>query len=59
MKEKEPLTRVILFAIALAMSVATIVLSILGEATPETVAILLGIGFFCVSVAELSVISNK
>jgi len=46
------ITATILKAIVLAMSVAVVVLSILGEATVETSIALLGIGLFAIALAS-------
>ena len=53
MRKAQPIVNLVLKAIALAMAVASVVLSILGEATAETVIILLGIGLFALAVAAL------
>jgi hypothetical protein len=59
MKEEKHLTQIILFAIALAMSVAGVVLSILKAATPETTVLLLGIGLFCISLGAIDFVGKK
>jgi len=53
MSKVQPIVNLVLKAIALAMAVASVVLSILGETTAETVIILLGIGLFALAVAAL------
>jgi len=57
--DRNELTKLILYAIALAMGVASTVLSILGESL-TTIPPLLGIAVFCLAVAGLnSVKSHK
>ncbi len=53
MKESSELIPLIFKAIALAMSVASVVLSILNVAPIQTHIILLGIGLFALSVASV------
>lgn len=53
MSKVQPIVNLVLKAIALAMAVASVVLSIMGETTAETVIILLGIGLFALAVAAL------
>ena len=53
MSKVQPIVNLVLKAIALAMAVASIVVSILGSATAETVITLLGIGLFALAVAAL------
>ena len=53
MSKVQPIVNLVLKAIALAMAVASVVLSILGTATAETVITLLGIGLFALAVAAL------
>ena len=48
----------VLTAIALAMSVASVVLGILGTVPMETTVILLGIGLFAISVAKLQKVKD-
>ena len=45
----QPLSSVILKALALAMGVAAVVLGILGTTTPTSLATLLGIGLACLA----------
>ena len=49
MKSNESVLRVVLKAIALAMAVACIVLSIMKTGTPETLFLLLSIGLFALA----------
>ncbi len=49
----QPLSSIIFKALALAMGVAAVVLSILGTATPQTLVTLLGIGLFSLSLWAL------
>lgn len=51
--QNQSLTSLILKGIALAMGVATVVLSILGSTTPATLATLLGVGLFCLALWAL------
>lgn len=53
MSKVQPIVNLVLKAMALAMAVASVVLSILGTATAETVIMLLGIGLFALAVAAL------
>lgn len=53
MSKVQPIVNLVLKAIALAMAVASVVLSIMGETTAETVIILLGIGLFALATAAL------
>ena len=53
MSKVQPIVNLVLKAIALAMAVASVVLSILGTATAETVITLLGIGLFALAIAAL------
>ena len=50
--DTDNLTKLILYALALAMGVATIVLTALGQ--PENMGIFLGIAVFCLALAGLS-----
>jgi hypothetical protein len=49
----QPILPLVLKAIALAMGVAAVVLSILGTASPNTLITLLGIGLFCLGLWAL------
>jgi len=49
----QPIVPLILKAVALAMGVATVVLSILGAASADTLITLLGIGLFCLALWAL------
>ena len=51
MNRVEPITGVVLRAIALAMAVASIVLGYLGTAALETIVPLVGIGLFALALA--------
>ena len=51
MKKVEPITGVVLRAIALAMAVASIVLGYVGTESLETVVPLVGIGLFALALA--------
>ena len=53
MKEQRPLMQLILKALAMAMGVASVVLSILGTASPSTLITLLGLGLFALALAAL------
>ncbi len=53
MKKYEAIIDLILSAIALAMSVASIVLGIVDAAALETIVTLLGIGFFALALGSL------
>jgi hypothetical protein len=44
----------VLKVVGMAMGVVTVVISILGAATTETLVLLLGIGVFCLGLAALS-----
>ena len=61
MKNKNEIIKLVLYAVALAMGVATVVLSVVGESLElETIAIFLGIAVFCLALAGLdSVKTNK
>jgi hypothetical protein len=54
MKETQSLVQLVLKAVALAMGVAVVVLSILGTVPPQTNVMLLGIGLFALALAALS-----
>ena len=45
----QPIVQLVLKAVALAMGVAVVVLSILGTAPVDTLVTLLGIGLFCLA----------
>jgi hypothetical protein len=49
----QPLVQLVLKAVALAMGVAAVVLSILNTASVQTLVTLLGIGLFCLALAAL------
>ena len=53
MSRIQPIVNLVLKAIALVMAVASVVVSILGSTTAETVITLLGIGLFALAVAAL------
>jgi hypothetical protein len=53
MKEAQPLTQLALKAVALAMGVAAVVLSILGTVPLQTNVMLLGIGLAVLAIAVL------
>jgi len=53
MKEREEIVTLVLKAVALAMGVATVVLSILKVASIDTYVMLLGLGLFALSLASL------
>ena len=53
MDKAQPIITLALKAVALAMAVASVVLSIVGEAPVGTNVLLLGIGLFALSVAAL------
>jgi hypothetical protein len=53
MAKKQSTTNLIFRSIALAMGVATVVLSILGTTDNSTLIILLGIGLFAIALASL------
>jgi len=53
MEQKRPSVELILKALALAMGVASVVLSILGAATVQTLGTLLGLGVFALALAAL------
>jgi hypothetical protein len=46
----QPFVSLVLKAIAMAMGVAVVVLSILGTASPDTLITLLGVGLFCLAI---------
>jgi hypothetical protein len=48
----------VLKVVGMAMGVVTVVISILGAATAETLVLLLGIGVFCLGLAALSNINE-
>ena len=54
MTEMKKIVKIVLYAVPLAMGIATVVLSNLGEADLETTATLLGIGIFCLGLAGLN-----
>lgn len=54
MKKYGALINMVLKAVGMAMGVTTVVISILGAATAETMVMLLGIGVFCLGLAALS-----
>jgi hypothetical protein len=54
MKETQSLVQLVLKAVALAMGVAAVVLSILGTVPLQTNVMLLGIGLFALALAALS-----
>jgi len=54
MKKYGVLIDLVLKAVGMAMGVVTVVISILGVATSETLVLLLGIGVFCLGLAALS-----
>jgi hypothetical protein len=54
MKKYGAIVDVVLKAVGMAMGVTTVVISILGAATAETMVMLLGIGVFCLGLAALS-----
>jgi hypothetical protein len=54
MEETQPLMQLVSRAVALAMGVAVVVLSILGTVPLQTSVILLGIGLFALALAALS-----
>ena len=54
MKKYGAIIDLVLKAVGMAMGVVTIVISILGAATTETLILLLGIGLFCLGLAALS-----
>jgi hypothetical protein len=54
MKETQSVVQLVLKAVALAMGVAVVVLSILGTVPPQTNVMLLGIGLFALALAALS-----
>lgn len=56
--QNQPLMQLILKAVALAMGVAAVVLSILNTAPVQTLVTLLGIGLFCLALAAMQN-SNK
>ena len=53
MKERSEIVQLVLKAVAMAMGVASVVLSILGTVPVETNVILLGIGVFALGLAAL------
>ncbi len=54
MKETQSVVQLVLKAVALAMGVAVVVLSILGNVPLQTNVMLLGIGLFALALAALS-----
>ena len=58
MKKYGALIDLVLKAVGMAMGVVTVVISILGVATSETLILLLGIGVFCLGLAALSSIKE-
>ena len=52
-KERQKITQLVLKAVALAMGVASVVLSFLGTTPVQTNVILLGIGLFALALAAL------
>ncbi len=58
MKKYSAIIDVVLKAVGMAMGVTTVVISILGAATAETMVMLLGIGVFCLGLAALSDINE-
>lgn len=54
MAENQPIINLILRALALAMGVAAVVLSVLGTAETGTLITLLGIGLFAIAVDALN-----
>ena len=54
MKKYGAIIDVVLKAVGMSMGVATVVMSILGVATAETMILLLGIAVFCLGVTALS-----
>jgi|GEM_PF-3641271 len=54
MTEMSKIVKIVLYATPLAMGVATVVLSTLGELDLETIGTLLGIGIFCLGLAGLN-----
>ena len=53
MDKAQPIITLVLKAVALAMAVASVVLSILNTASGETTVVLLSIGLFALAVAAL------
>jgi len=51
MKKYSAVIDVVLKAVGMSMGIATVVISILGVATTETMIMLLGIGVFCLGLA--------
>ncbi len=58
MSKTQQISALVFKAVALAMAVASVVLSILGEASVETHITLLGIGLFALAVASLQKIKD-
>lgn len=58
MSKTQQISALVFKAVALAMAVASVVLSILGEASVETHVTLLGIGLFALAVASLQKIKD-
>jgi hypothetical protein len=58
MKKYSAIIDVVLKAVGMAMGVATVVITILGATTVETMIMLLGIGVFCLGLAALSDINE-
>lgn len=56
MKEMQPVWQLALKAVALAMGVAVVVLSVLGTVPLQTSVILLGIGLFALALASLEAV---
>jgi hypothetical protein len=54
MKKYPAIIDLVLKAVGMAMGVVTVVISILGAATAETLITLLGIGLFCLGLAALA-----
>ena len=59
MKKYGALIDLVLKAVGMAMGVVTVIISILGAATLETLMMLLGIGVFCLGLAALSNIKEE
>ena len=57
--KKEDIPNLVLYAVALAMSIVSLVLGVVGEIETDTIFTLLGIGMFCLAVAGINKIEKS
>ena len=57
--KKEDIPNLVLYAVALAMSIVSLVLGFVGEVETDTIFTLLGIGMFCLAVAGINKIEKS